>query len=210
VFVLTLLASAAVLLLLSFLARSLQNETGGMYGWDYWLLAGVTMALTLLALISAKLIRNLVNVVVLLTLLLLAAFLRPFDGAMGTYSEAAQREVQGKDVWVSCNFRAHDEGHRFLLPNARVHGYDEYWNLTPEELAARYKIFALQLPMNAEACAGCRVIGQRLDIRGRHSSEELKAMLKGDVYQHLFVKELLIESPHTDFDVPGANKEGCH
>jgi hypothetical protein len=210
VFVLTLLASAAVLLLLSFLARSLQNETGGMYGWDYWLLAGVTMALTLLALISAKLIRNLVNVVVLLTLLLLAAFLRPFDGAMGTYSEAAQREVQGKDVWVSCNFRAHDEGHRFLLPNARVHGYDEYWNLTPEELGARYKIFALQLPLNAEACAGCRVIGQRLDIRGRHSSEELKAMLKGDVYQHLFVKELLIESPHTDFDVPGANKEGCH
>ena len=210
VFVLTLLASAAVLLLLSFLARSLQNETGGMYGWDYWLLVGVTLALTLLALISAKLIRNLVNVVVLLTLLLLAAFLRPFDGAMGTYSEAAQREVQGKDVWVSCNFRAHDEGHRFLLPNARVHGYDEYWNLTPEELAARYKIFALQLPMNAEACAGCRVIGQRLDIRGRHSSEELKAMLKGDVYQHLFVKELLIESPHTDFDVPGANKEGCH
>jgi 4-amino-4-deoxy-L-arabinose transferase-like glycosyltransferase len=210
VFVLTLLASAAVLLLLSFLARSLQNETGGMYGWDYWLLAGVTMALTLLALISAKLIRNLVNVVVLLTLLLLAAFLRPFDGAMGTYSEAAQREVQGKDVWVSCNFRAHDEGHRFLLPNARVHGYDENWNLTPEELAARYKIFALQLPLNAEACAGCRVIGQRLDIRGRHNSEELKAMLKGEVFQHLFVKELLVESSHTDFNVPGANKEGCH
>jgi 4-amino-4-deoxy-L-arabinose transferase-like glycosyltransferase len=210
VFVLTLLASAAVLLLLSFLARSLQNETGGMYGWDYWLLAGVTLVLTLLALFSARLIRNLVNVVVLLTLLSLAAFLRPFDGAMGTYSEVAQREVQGKDVWVSCNFRAHDEGHRFLLPNARVHGYDENWNLTPEELAARYKIFALQLPLNAEACAGCRVIGQRLDIRGRHSPEELKAMLKGEVFQHLFVKELLVESSHTDFNVPGANKEGCH
>ncbi len=209
VFVLTLVASAAVLLLLSFLARSLQNETGGMYGWDYWLLAAVTLALTLLALISEKLIRNLVNVVVLLTLLSLAAFLRPFDGAMGTYSEATQREVQGKDVWVSCNFRAHDEGHRFLLPNARVHGYDESWNLTPDELVARYQIFALQMPLNGEACTGCRVIGQRLDIRGRHSSEELKAMLKGDVYQHLFVKELLVESPHADLNVPDAKKEGC-
>jgi 4-amino-4-deoxy-L-arabinose transferase-like glycosyltransferase len=209
VFMLTLVASAAVLLLLSFLARILQNETGGMYGWDYWLLAAVTLALILLALISAKLIRNLVHVVVLLTLLSLAAFLRPFDGPMGTYSEATQREVQGKDVWVSCNFRAHDEGHRFLLPNARAHGYDESWNLTPDELAARYKIFALQMPLNAEACTGCRVIGQRLDIRGRHSPEELKAMLKGDVYQHMFVKELLVESPHTDFNVPDANKEGC-
>jgi hypothetical protein len=169
----------------------------------------VTLALILLALISAKLIRNLVHVVVLLTLLSLAAFLRPFDGPMGTYSEATQREVQGKDVWVSCNFRAHDEGHRFLLPNARAHGYDESWNLTPDELAARYKIFALQMPLNAEACTGCRVIGQRLDIRGRHSPEELKAMLKGDVYQHMFVKELLVESPHTDFNVPDANKEGC-
>ncbi|MFZ2162187.1 MAG: phospholipid carrier-dependent glycosyltransferase [Sideroxyarcus sp.] len=209
VFALTLVASAAVLALLTFLARSLQHEVAGMYSWDYWLLAGVALALTLLALVSSRLTRSLVNVVVLLTFLLLAAFLRPFDGAPGTFSEAARRDVQGKDVWVSCNFRAHDEGHRFLLPNARMHGYDEGWNLKPDELAARYKIFALQLPLNAEACTGCRVIGQRLDIRGRHSPEELQAMLRGDVFQHLFVKELLVESPHTDFNVPDANKEGC-
>ena len=208
-FVLTLLASSAVLLLLSFLARSLQNETGGMYDWSYWLLAGGTLVLTLLGMISFRLTRSLVNVVVLLTFLSLAAFLRPFDGAMGTYSEDARRYVQGKDVWVSCNFRAHDEGHRFLLPNARVHGYDESWNLKPDELAARYRIFALQLPLNAEACTGCKVIGQRLDIRGRHGSEELQAMLGGDVYQHLFVKELLVESPQVNTNMRDANKEGC-
>ncbi len=208
-FVLTLLASAAVLLLLSFLARSLQNETGGMYDWSYWLLAGGTLVLALLGTISSRLTRGLVNVVVLLTFLSLAAFLRPFDGAMGTYNEEARRYVQGKDVWVSCNFRAHDEGHRFLLPNAKVHGYDESWNLTAEELAARYRIFALQLPLNAEACTGCKVIGQRLDIRGRHGSEELQAMLGGDVYQHLFVKELLVESPQVNTNMLNANKEGC-
>ena len=112
-------------------------------------------------------------------------------------------------MWVSCNFRAHDEGHRFLLPNARVHGYDESWNLTPDDLAARYRIFALQMPLNAEACTGCKVIGQRLDIRGRQSAEELQAMLKGDVFQHLFVKELLVESPHVDINAQNENKEGC-
>jgi hypothetical protein len=209
VFMLTLLAAGAVLALLAYLARSLQQDAAGMYGWGFWLLSGVALALAMYALLNPRATRNLVNVVALLTLLLLAAFLRPFDGAMGTYDEAAQRYVQDKDVWVSCNFRAHDEGHRFLLSNARVHGYDEHWNLKPDELAARYRIFTLQLPLNAEACTGCKIIGQRLDIRGRHSSQELQAMLKGDVFQHLFVKELLVESPNVDINVLNANKEGC-
>jgi hypothetical protein len=167
------------------------------------------LVLALLALFNGRLTRDLVNVVVLLTLLSLAAFLRPFDGALGTYNEAAQRYARDKDVWVSCNFRAHDEGDRFLFPQARVHGYDEDWNLTPAELEARYRVFTLQLPLDAEACTGCQVIAQRLEIRGRHSPDELSAMLKGDVFQHLFVKELLIESPHMDSNELNANKEGC-
>jgi hypothetical protein len=112
-------------------------------------------------------------------------------------------------VWVSCNFRALDEGHRFLLPGARMHGYDESWNLTPAELAARYRIFALQMPLDAGPCVGCQVIGQRLEIRGRQSPEELRAMLKGDVFRHLFVKELLVESSQVDSNDLNKNKEGC-
>ncbi|HLY95586.1 MAG TPA: glycosyl transferase family 39, partial [Sideroxyarcus sp.] len=142
-------------------------------------------------------------------LLSLAAFLRPFDGALGTYGDAAKRYVQDKDVWVPCDFRAHDEGDRFMLPAARVHGYDESWNLAPADLAARYPLFAMQLPLNGEPCAGCRVIGQRLEIRGRHSSEELRAMLGGDVFQHLFVKELLVESTNMDANMLNTNREGC-
>jgi len=153
--------------------------------------------------------RGAVNVVVLLVFLSLAVFLRPFDGELGTYSETARRYVQDKDVWVPCNFRAHDEGDRFMFPNARVHGYDESWNLKPEELSARYRLFTLQLPLNAEACAGCRVIGRRLEIRGRQSSEELQAMFKGDVFRHLFVQELLVESSRVDSKVIGMDKEGC-
>ncbi len=209
IFVLSLVASGAVLALLAFLAHSLQNDAGGMYGWGYWLLMGAAALLALLALAKSVLTRDLVNVVVLLTFLCLAAFLRPFDGVAGNYSEAAQREVQDKEVWVPCNFRAHDEGDRFMLPQAQVHGYDESWNLTPAELAARYRFFALQLPLDAEPCAGCRVIGQRLEIRGRQSSAELSAMLGGDVFKHLFVKELLLESSNVDAGVQNANREGC-
>ena len=209
VFVVTLVAADAVLVLLAFLARNLQNEAAGMYGWGYWLLLGVTLALALFASFSPRSTRSVANVVVLLVFLSLAAFLRPFDGALGRYNEAAQRYVQSKDVWVPCNFRAHDEGDRFMLPGARVHGYDESWNLKPADLAARYRLFALQLPLNAEPCAGCQVIGQRLEIRGRQSADELRAMFKGDVFQYLFVKELLVESAVVDSNISNTNKEGC-
>jgi len=35
----------------------------------------------------------------------------------------------GQKRVVPCNFRAHDEGHRFMLKGALVHGYAENWNL---------------------------------------------------------------------------------
>ncbi len=208
-FVLTLVAAEAVLVLLAVLARGLQHDAAGMYGWGFGLLLCAALALAIFAVFFARATRGAVNVVVVLVFLSLAAFLRPFDGTLGTYSETARHYVQGKDVWVSCNFRAHDEGDRFMLPGARIHGYDENWNLTSGELAARYRLFTLQLPLSADACAGCRVIGQRFDIRGRQSSEELRAMLGGDVSRHLFVKELLVESATADPEMTDAKKEGC-
>ena len=68
------------------------------------------------------------------------------------------------------------------------------------ELAARYPMFTMQLAMNYSdlkgGCSACRIIGQRLDIRGRQSSAELKEMfLHGKVFEHLFVREELMESP---------------
>ena len=209
VFVAALIASGAVLALLALLAMSLQNEVGGLYSWGYLLLMGATVMLLLLAVFKAAWTRGLVNAAVLLTLLGLAAFLRPFDGALGTYSAEARHYVQGKDVWVSCNFRAHDEGHRIMLKGAQVHGYDENRNLSPDELAARYPLFTLQLPLQAEVCQGCKVIGQRLEIRGRHSNDELRAMLGGDVYRHLFVKEVLLEAPTGTTRSSKMDEEGC-
>jgi glycerol-3-phosphate O-acyltransferase len=93
-----------------------------------------------------------------------------------------------------------DEGHRFILPGAEIRGYSEDQNLSVSELAARYPLFAVRLALNDSTqnggCAECKIIGQRLDIRGRQSSAELKEMfLEGKVFQHLFVREILMESP---------------
>jgi ribose 1,5-bisphosphokinase PhnN len=80
--------------------------------------------------------------------------------------------------------------------------------LSPDELAARYELFTLELPLQAEVCKDCKVIGSRLQIRGRHSNEELRAMLKGEVFQHLFMREWLLESVQAG-DTKRANVEGC-
>lgn len=205
-FVATLFFSVAMLALLAWLATKLQ---AGMphtpvYGFGYWVLIAVTAALSLVAAFTPGFIRHAVNVVALLVLVSLAAFLRPLDGALGNYDDKAQSAVSGKDVWVPCNFRAVDEGYRFLLPGAEIHGYSEDQNLSVDELARRYPLFAAKVPLDLDllhedVCKDCALLGQRLDIRSRHSSDELKQMLlQGRVFQLLFIREILVASPQAE------------
>ena len=201
-FIASLVLSGVVMVGIAYLAVRLQAEMPDvqLYPPTFWLLMAGAGILTLLAIAIPALTRPVINVVALLVLLCLAVFLSPFDGALGNYSAEAQRHASGKDVWVPCNFRAMDEGHRFILPGAEMHGYSEDQNLAVSELATRYPLFAVRQALNDRTqnggCAECKIIGQRLDIRGRQSSAELKEMfLEGKVFQHLFVREILMESP---------------
>jgi 4-amino-4-deoxy-L-arabinose transferase-like glycosyltransferase len=195
-FVASLLLSGCVLALLAFLSWHLVQEVpgGGLYSPVYWLLLFVAVGLTLFAIFWARYTKAFVNVVVLLVMLTLAAFLRPLDGVAGNFSAEAQRYVQGKDVWTPCNFRAVDEGYRFLLPGAQVHGYLSPPALSVSELSGKYNLFAVQMPLQ-EKCDACKIIGQRLELRSRHSPEEIRRIFQGEVFQQLFTKELLIEAP---------------
>jgi 4-amino-4-deoxy-L-arabinose transferase-like glycosyltransferase len=197
-FVASLVLTGGVLTLLAFLSVRLEHEVsaGPLYWASYWALLAATGVLLLAAVFVGRFTRPAANVVMLLALLCLAAFLRPFDGDLGSYSIDAQQYAKGKEVAVPCDFRAKDEGYRFLLPGIQTRGYNAALNLTSGELADHYSLFVVQLPLSEQPCAGCRVIGQRLEIRGRQSEAELKEMLKGNVFQHLFVKELLVEAPN--------------
>ncbi len=201
-FIASLVLAAALIAGIAYLAVRLQAGRPDMqlYPPAFWLLVSGAGILALLAIALPALTRPLVNVAALSALLCLAAFLRPFDGALGSYSQQAQRDAVDKEVGVPCNFRAMDEGYRFILPGAAISGYSEDQHLTASQLAARYPMFAVQLALNDSAlnggCTECKIIGQRLDIRGRQSSAELKEMfLHGKVFEHLFVREVLMESP---------------
>ncbi len=212
-FVFSLLPMAGTLALFAFLSFRLQQEMTGvqLYSTIYWFLLSATAVLTLGALFVADFTRPAVNVAALLVLLCFAAFLRPFDGAPGNYSNEVQRTMHGRNVWVPCNFRAKAEGYRFILPGARVHGYREETYPGVSALSANFHLFAVQVPLDDPGCARCRILGQRLDIRSRQNEDELKEMLlHGDVFRHLFVKELLVEMPEMPVDrMPWSVEEGC-
>ncbi len=207
-FVASLLASVAVLALFGWLAYNLQAQMGGLYDAVFWSVLAFTLLLVALAIYAAHWTRGLSNVVALLTLLVLAMLLRPFDGAAGRYDSAAQQATQNKDVWVPCDFRASWEDYRFLLPAAYIHGYHAQPPLAVDELKANYALFAVQLPLQEQPCAECEVLGSRLEIRGRHNDAEIKAMLGGDVMQQLFVREWLLRVQAGDGEEK-QNEEGC-
>jgi hypothetical protein len=205
-FTVSLLFAAIWVALLTYLAVRLQQEVGGLYGLGFGLLVIALIALIGAGLLSAHYARASLSGIAILAMLLLAVFLRPFDGVLGNFSPEAQRYVQNKTVWTPCNFRAVDEGYRFLLPGAQVHGYLAVPQPKFEALASQYNIFAVQLPLQ-EKCVGCKVIGQRLEIRNRHSSDEIKRIFQGEVYQQLFVNEWLIEAPNAK--LAAVLVEGC-
>jgi hypothetical protein len=132
----------------------------------------------------------------------------PLDGQLGNFSKPAQHYLHNRAVWGSCNFSAHDEGYRFLLPGADLYSYKLGLKLTPAQLAERYPVFTVQLPIADSSpaaitaiCPDCRAIGERFDLRGRHNGTELKEMfLGGKLFQLLFVKEFLVESPKAPRD----------
>ena len=201
-FIVSLIFSGAFIAFIAYLAVRLQAEMPDvqLYTQMFWLLIAGAIILLILAVVVPSFTRHGVNVVAILALLCFAAFLRPFDGVLGNYSAEAQQYTSGKDVAVPCNFRAMYEGHRFMLPAAEIRGYNEDQNFTARELADRFPIFAVRLVLNDSTqnggCAECKIIGQRLDIRGRQSPEELKKMfLEGKVFEHLFIREVLMESP---------------
>lgn len=206
VFLATLVLTGAFITGIAYLAVRLHAESQ-MYSPAIWLLTATAGLLLLLAMFIPPFTRHGVNVVILMAMLCFTAFVQPFDGALGNFSAEAQRYANGKDVWVPCNFRAKDEGHRFILPDAKIHGYNENQNLAPTELAARYSLFTYRQALSSTerigGCTACKIIGERLDIRGRIHESELKQMiLEGKVFQNLFIREVLLEAPAGEKIVP--------
>jgi 4-amino-4-deoxy-L-arabinose transferase-like glycosyltransferase/protein tyrosine phosphatase (PTP) superfamily phosphohydrolase (DUF442 family) len=167
---------------------------GGLFSIGYWLLLMAAAGFCAAAILLPPLTRPAAPVAALLVFLSMAAFLTPIDHELGEFSAQASRYVSGREVWVPSEFAASEEAYRFMLPTATIRSYVEARDENVDELARRYPVFAVRLPLQGTACTGCRVLAQRLDLRGRLSSADIAQLLHGRAFDTLFIKELLVES----------------
>ena len=200
-FVATLLLSAAVLLFIGYLSLQLhQSLPASPYPLNHWLLLLVSVVVIGFGIASRPDSAPAALASVFLVYLCFGSAARPLDGELGQYKSDAVAATTGNDVWVPCNFRAAYEAHRFSLPGANVLGYSDADEPSVQQLSERYALFTVRVPINEPAlsepyrCDGCQLIGERLDIKSRHTPQQIDAMLAGRVFEHLFVRERLFRS----------------
>ncbi len=196
VFVVSLAAEGLALALVGLLALRLQQAApAAAPSPALWALLAVAAAAILAGLRSPALTRSLALATVFVAYLALALLLRPLDGPAGRYDARAQASARGRQVWVPYDFIAKEERYRFLLPGADVVGYPQEPGLSADQVMARGPLVAVQVPLRGSACAGCTVLGRRLDLRGRQTAAELREILGGRLSPALLVEELLVRPP---------------
>jgi 4-amino-4-deoxy-L-arabinose transferase-like glycosyltransferase len=193
----TLVIAALPLAAIAMLSLALQDTLPGPppYGPGHWALLTLSGLVLLVAFLVPAATRIGVLAGVLLVLLSFSSLLLPLDGPLGRYDARAQGAVAGRDVWVPVDFVAKEEGYRLLLPSARVHGYRDERDASVRALLDRYPVVAVRLRPADSVGGEALVLGERLDLRGRHRGDEIREMLAGRVFEHLFVREVLVERP---------------
>jgi 4-amino-4-deoxy-L-arabinose transferase-like glycosyltransferase len=196
-FIASLASAGAIMALIAWLSLRLEQEMAGaqLYPAWHWILLAGEGVLVAVAILLPRFTRQAVCAVIFLAFVSFAAFLRPLDGDLGSFPPEVRRFAEGKPVGVPCKFRADFEQYRFVLPGADVQGYRESRNLGVAELGARFPVFVVQTAIADAPCAGCKILGTRLNLRGRLSAGETREMLRGKVFENLFAKEILVESP---------------
>ena len=202
-FRIALLLQLVVMSLLLWIGANLQlsgfmGETASWtYSYCHWILMAFSLVIVLIGLFKSKQSKTLALAGCFLTYCVLTSSLAPLEGRLGRYSASTISEMQGKDVWIPCDYRAKDEEYRLLLPGAKLHGYPAKDAGDIQGLTTTYSIVAVHtdLGLAPALCDSCQIVGQRMEMRARHSSEEIVAMLQGQIGKYLFVNEYLIATP---------------
>jgi hypothetical protein len=199
-FRIALLLQILILSLLLWIGANLQFSglMGEVYSWTYsycyWILMAGSLMVALVGLFRYQQTKTLALAACFLTYCALTSSLAPLEGQLGRYSAATMTQIQGRDVWIPCDFRAKDEEYRLLLPDTKLHGYPAKDASDVNGLTSSYPLVAVQAPLGSTPvlCDSCEIVGQRMEMRARHSNEEIMEILQGQVSKNLFVNEYLV------------------
>ncbi len=205
-FRIALLLQLLVLSVLLWIAANLQlsgfmgDAASWTYSYCHWIAMAASIAIVLVGLFKRTQTKTLALAACFLTYCALTSSLAPLEGQLGRYSEASIAQLQGKDVWIPCDYRAKDEEYRLLLPGAKLHGYLAKDASDVSSLTSTYPLVAVHTPLGSTPalCDSCQIVGQRIEMRARHSNEEIQEMLRGQIGKQLFVHEYLIATPVTN------------
>ena len=182
--------------------------------WNYppwhWAFLFISIALLMLGIFNRDRSKTIALAGSFLCYCALTSSLGPLEGTLGRYQQQAIQAVAGQDVWVPCDYRAKDEEYRLLLPGAILHGYPAQDAGQIDLLSSTYPLVAVQSPIGSTPvlCDSCKIVGQRMEMRARHSDEEIQAILMGHIGEHLFVNEYLISTPASN-PLPLTGKDAC-
>jgi 4-amino-4-deoxy-L-arabinose transferase-like glycosyltransferase len=182
---------AAMLGLSLLLQRALSGP--GPYPVGHWALLAAALGLVLWGLGSPSRTRPLLLFSVFATFCSFSSLVRPLDGPLGRFDDAVVADLAGQDVWVPVDFIGKEEGYRFLLPGAHVHGYPRLPQPSLDALLLRYPRVVARGHTGPLECEACRLLGERFDLGGRHRPQELREMLEGHLLDHLLVREVVVE-----------------
>ena len=193
----------SVIALLLWLGTNLQfsgfmGEAGvWIYSYYHWLLMATALIIALIGLFQRTHAKTLALAGCFLSYCALTSSLAPLEGQLGRYSATTIAQLQGKDVWIPCDYRAKDEEYRLLLPGTKLHGYLAKNSADAHGLTSSYPVVAVHTPLGSAPilCDSCEVVGQRMEMKARHSNAEIIEMLQGQIGKHLFVNEYLVATP---------------
>ena len=173
------------------------------YSYCHWILMAAGILLVLLGLLNRRFTKTISLAACFLVYCGLTSSLAPLEGRLGRYSAETITQLQGKDVWIPCDYRAKDEEYRLLLPGAKLHGYLAKDAAEVATLTSTYPLVAVHTPLGSlpAICESCQIVGQRMEMRARHSNEEIQEMMMGKIGKHLFVNEYLISTPVANPDL---------
>lgn len=204
------LRAAAIPLLVIFCVGSLiavRVQSSGVLGdgfpWFLWptLIAGAGFAFASLR--SGATARIALVPLCLAVYAALSMALSTMEGPLGRYSAATIEATRGRDLLMPSNHLRKHERYHFLLQPGRVTGYGIHGLELPEESAvaieerlARGEIVGVVLPEGVDpqtVYPNCKPLGSRLDIRTRHSGDQIRAMIFRGQLDLLLVREWILQ-----------------
>lgn len=129
---------------------------------------------------------------VFVTYLSFSGALAPFEGPVGRFTPERVRSLAGQTVFVPESFVRKQERHRFLLPGARIEGYDPLDTNVLARLLEAGRVVVIHRGLGESQAGPFRILARRLELTSRHTVAEMWRIVWGRELDLLVRQELVV------------------